>query len=76
MAVADTRIVRSPGNVLTEHGPKLLPLVVVCKQPGASGFFDREAYRAEIGFAYSGSTLSACRSCMEERWAITRRNAA
>src|SRR5436189_4983838 len=59
MAVADTRIVRSPGNVLTEHGPKLLPLVVVCKQPGASGFFDREAYRAEIGFAYSGSTLSA-----------------
>jgi hypothetical protein len=59
MAIADTRIVRGPGNVLTEHGPKLLPIAVVCKQPGTSGFFDREAYRTEIGFAYSGSTLSA-----------------
>jgi hypothetical protein len=59
MAVADTRIVRGPGNVLTEHGPKLLPITIVCKQPGANGFFDREAYRTEIGFAYSGSTLSA-----------------
>lgn len=59
MAVADTRIIRTPGNVLTEHGPKLLPIAVICKQPGASGFFHREVYRAEIGFAYSGSTLSA-----------------
>lgn len=59
MAVADTRIVRSAGNVLTEHGPKLLPITIVCKQPGASGFFDKEVYRADIGFAYSGSTLSA-----------------
>ena len=59
MAVADTRIVRTSGNVLTEHGPKLLPIAVVCKQPGATGFFDREVYRTEIGFAYSGSSLSA-----------------
>ena len=42
MAVADTRIVRAPGNVLTEHGPKLLPITVVCKQPGPSGLFDGE----------------------------------
>src|SRR6478752_8831702 len=33
MAVADTRIARSAGNVLTEHGPKLLPITVVCRQP-------------------------------------------
>jgi hypothetical protein len=59
MAIADTRIVRTPGNVLTEHGPKLLPITLACKQPGASGFFDKEVYRADIGFAYSGSTLSA-----------------
>ncbi|WP_334366272.1 hypothetical protein [Bradyrhizobium sp. AZCC 1578] len=59
MAVADTRIVRTAGNVLTEHGPKLLPVTIVCRQPGPSGFFDREVYRADIGFAYSGSTLSA-----------------
>jgi hypothetical protein len=59
MAVADTRIVRSPGNVLTEHGPKLLPLTIVCRQPGPAGFFDRVVYRSDVGFAYSGSTLSA-----------------
>ncbi len=59
MAIADTRIVRSANNVLTEHGPKLLPLTVVCKQPGASGFFDKEVFRNDVGFAYSGSTLSA-----------------
>jgi hypothetical protein len=51
--------VRTAGNVLTEHGPKLLPITLVCKQPGASGFFDKETYRSDIGFAYSGSTLSA-----------------
>ncbi len=59
MAVADTRIVRSAGNILTEHGPKLLPLSIVCKQPGTSGRFDRVVYRSDVGFAYSGSTLSA-----------------
>ena len=56
MAIADTRIVRTANNVLTEHGPKLLPITVVCKQPGASGFFDKEVYRSDIGFAYSGSS--------------------
>jgi hypothetical protein len=58
MAIADTRIARSAGNVLTEHGPKLLPITVVCNQPGDSGDFDREVYRSDVGFAYSGSTLS------------------
>jgi hypothetical protein len=43
--------------VLTEHGPKLLPLSVVCKQPGPAGFFDREKYRTTIGYAYAGSSL-------------------
>jgi hypothetical protein len=59
MAVADTRIMRAPGNVLTEHGPKLLPITVACQQPGDTGFFNREVYRADVGFAYSGATLSA-----------------
>jgi hypothetical protein len=59
MAIADTRVARSVGNVLTEHGPKLLPITVVCRQPGVSGFFDKEVHRADIGFAYGGSTLSA-----------------
>jgi hypothetical protein len=57
-AVADTRIKGDPG-ILTEHGPKILPLTMICKKPGPSGFYDREAFRAEFGFAYCGSTLSA-----------------
>ena len=56
---ADTRIARGPGNVLTEHGPKLLPINILCKQPGPSGFVDRPAYTTTVGFAYAGSTLSA-----------------
>jgi hypothetical protein len=58
-AVADTRIVREPGNILTEHGPKLLAIGVSCKQPGSSGFFDKEVYRFIVGFAYAGATLPA-----------------
>jgi hypothetical protein len=59
MSAADTRIIRSAGNVLTEHGPKLLPIPIVCKQPGPSGFFDQIAFQTTIGFGYSGATLSA-----------------
>jgi len=60
MAAADTRIIKSAGNVLTEHGPKLLPVNVVCRQcPPEGGRFDREVYRASVGFAYSGATLTA-----------------
>jgi len=58
-AVADTRIIREPGNVHTDHGPKLLSVSIVCKQPGPAGFFDQIAYRTTIGFTYAGSTLSA-----------------
>ena len=62
MAIADTRLIRGPGNVLTEHGPKILPLSIICRQPGSAGWFDREMFRTNIGFAYSGSTLSALSS--------------
>lgn len=58
-AIADTRIARAAGNVLTEHGPKLLPLPISCKQPGATGHFDQEVVRTTFGFGYCGSTLSA-----------------
>ncbi len=59
MSIADTRIIRSADNVLTEHGPKILPLKVRGRCPGESGFFDRDAFQFDIGFAYSGATLSA-----------------
>lgn len=58
-AVADSRITRGPGNVLTEHGPKLLSLSLVCKHPDQSGLFNREVYRRTLGFVYAGSTLAA-----------------
>jgi hypothetical protein len=58
-AIADSQISREPGNVLTEHGPKILPLTMICRKPAPSGFFTLEAYRAEFGFAFSGSTLPA-----------------
>ena len=61
-AIADTRLVRAPGNVLTEHGPKILPMTIVCKNDGPSPEVDIEVLRTTIGFAYSGSTLSALSS--------------
>lgn len=61
-AIADTRISSGPGSVYTDHGPKILPLAVVCRKPGPSGFIDSEMYRREFGFAYAGSTLTALSS--------------
>jgi hypothetical protein len=57
-AIADTRFSHERG-IATEHGPKLLPIDVVCRKPGPSGFFNAQHFRTEFGFAYSGSTLSA-----------------
>ena len=57
-AVADTRISHDRG-VATKHGPKILPIAVLCRRPSPLGFFSVEHFRAEFGFAYSGSTLSA-----------------
>ena len=61
-AIADTRLIRGPGNVLTEHGPKILPLTIICRQNGPQPGLDVEIARAEVGFAYSGSSLSALSS--------------
>jgi hypothetical protein len=58
-AIADTRISGIGDSVFTDHGPKILPLTVVCRVPGPSHFIDKEISRAEFGFAYAGSTLSA-----------------
>jgi hypothetical protein len=58
-AIADTRISDGPGSVYTDHGPKILPITMICRQPGPSGFFDQVKYRHEFGFAFAGSTLTA-----------------
>ena len=62
-AVADTRI--STGRrsdspqVLTDHGPKILLLPVVIRQPGPSGFFDNVSLATTIGFAFAGAVPPA-----------------
>jgi hypothetical protein len=58
-AIADTRSSDGPGSVYTDHGPKLLPLTTICRQPGPSGFIDQIKCRHEFGFAFAGSTLTA-----------------
>jgi hypothetical protein len=57
-AAADSRI-RHEHGVLTEHGPKLLSLPVMCLQPGPAGFFNSLAHHSVFGFAYAGATLPA-----------------
>jgi hypothetical protein len=57
-AAADTRIKGALG-VLSEHGPKLLPLIVSCKEPGGDGFFTKQSHHTTLGYAYAGATLPA-----------------
>ena len=61
-AVADTRFSRVSGadaQRITDHGPKLLPLTVVIRQPSASGFFDSVRFQTTLGFLYAGATAPA-----------------
>jgi hypothetical protein len=61
--IADTRISSGVGDsVFKDHGPKILPLTMVCRHPDTNGFFEKEAFRAEFGFAFAGSTLTALSS--------------
>jgi len=55
-AIADTRITREAGNILTDRGPKLLPITLVCKQVDIS---EPPVYQTTIGYAYAGATLPA-----------------
>lgn len=58
-AIADTRISSGLGSVYTDHGPKILPITMICRQPGESGFFDQVKHHHEFGFAFAGATLTA-----------------
>jgi hypothetical protein len=59
-AIADTRISSGLGGIYTDHGPKILPVTMICRQPKPSGgFFDQVKHRHEFGFAFAGSTLTA-----------------
>lgn len=60
---ADTRISGNPG-ILTDHGPKLFQIPIVCRK-NISRAAERRVgemtrlYRTNYGFAYAGSTLAA-----------------
>jgi hypothetical protein len=60
---ADTRISGEPG-VLTDHGPKIFQIPVVCRKTNSSAAERRTGemsrlYRTNYGLAFAGSTLSA-----------------
>ena len=55
--VADTRISRNNATA-TDHGPKILPVPVVCHRPEGGPKW-KVIRRTTFGFAYCGSTLSA-----------------
>jgi hypothetical protein len=62
-AAADTRF-SNPGSadsaqILTDHGPKILPLPITVGQPGPAGFFDQIQPIAAIGFVYAGGIVPA-----------------
>jgi hypothetical protein len=61
-AAADTRIGNSAGASLTEHGPKILPLPISCRQPGPGGDFNNEVFHTTVGFAFAGASLTALSS--------------
>lgn len=55
---ADTRISASPTErILLEDGAKIFPLQIVCREPGANGFFSKVSYFHSIGFCFAGNTL-------------------
>lgn len=54
---ADTRLSGGAGT-LTDHGPKILPVPVVCHEQVKGGRW-RTLRRHSFGFAFSGSSLSA-----------------
>ncbi|AWB34717.1 hypothetical protein [Orrella marina] len=55
---ADSRISASQtGRVLLEDGAKIFPLQIVCREPGADGFFSNLSYFHSVGFCFAGNTL-------------------
>lgn len=62
-AAADTRIstgrISPSAQILTDHGPKILLLPLVVRQPGTLNFFDKTRLATTIGFAFAGSVPPA-----------------
>lgn len=62
---ADTRFSgqgSASSQTLTDHGPKILSLPVVVRQPWPQGFFDHVKLSTTVGFAYAGAIVPALSS--------------
>ncbi|WP_047535012.1 hypothetical protein [Methylotenera sp. N17] len=54
---ADSRINHSSTSILIEDAAKVFVLPVICRSPGAQGFFSEVSYENTFGYCFSGSTL-------------------
>ena len=58
-AVADSRYTHPDKTIITDNGPKIFELPVICQNPSASGFFENTYYFNKVGFAFAGSVTAA-----------------
>ena len=59
-AVCDTRYsTKNTSSILTDNGPKIFELQIICYEPKSSGFFDCPYWFQKIGLAFAGSALAA-----------------
>lgn len=59
-AVSDSRYTHSNHqSIITNNGPKIFELPIVCTGPGKAGFFTEQYYYHRIGFAFAGSVTAA-----------------
>ena len=58
-AVADSRYTHPNNSIITDNGPKIFELPIICKAPSERGFFEDTYYFNKIGFAFAGSVTAA-----------------
>lgn len=58
-AVADSRYIHPNKSIITDNGPKIFELPIICQSPSKRGFFENTYYFNKIGFAFAGSITAA-----------------
>ena len=53
--VADSRYTHPDNRIITDNGPKIFELPIICQNPSSRGFFENTYYFNKIGFAFAGS---------------------
>lgn len=57
--VADSRYTHPNKSIITDNGPKIFELPIICQNPSSQGFFENTYYFNKIGFAFAGSVTAA-----------------